>query len=82
MRSVELRRPNLIAANTGISGWIGPTGKLLAKVDKKKAGYVIAKVGRSSTDSIYLIYGDIFAMCCGLITLISLVKTVISNPSD
>jgi len=82
MRSVELRRPNLIAANTGISGWIGPTGELLAHVDKKKAGYVIAKVGRSLTDSIYLLYGDIFAVCCGLITLISLGKTVISNRSD
>ena len=82
MRSVELRRPNLIAANTGISGWIGPTGELLSKVEKKQAGYVIAKVGRSSTDSIYLLYGDIFAACCGLITLISLGKTVLSSPSD
>lgn len=82
MRAVELRRPNLVAANTGISGWIGRTGELKGQVEKKNAGYVIAKVGRSPLDSFYLIYGDVFAMLCGLITLISLGKTLISRSRE
>lgn len=79
MRAVELRRPNLVAANTGISGWVLRTGELKKQIGKKEAGYVIAKVGRSSIDSFYLLFGDIFAMLCGLITLISLGKIIIPN---
>ncbi len=81
MRAVELRRPNLIAANTGISGWVAPSGAVNAQVEKTQAGFVIAKVGRSSGDSFYLLYGDLFAMLCGLITLISLGKALIANLS-
>jgi len=76
LRAVEFRRPNLVAANTGISGWIAPTGRLQGQVEKKEQGYLIAKVGRSSVDSFYLLYGDIFALTCGLITLISLCKAL------
>ncbi|MAT12401.1 MAG: apolipoprotein N-acyltransferase [Rhodopirellula sp.] len=76
LRAVEFRRPNLVAANTGISGWIGPSGRLKGKVEKKEEGYLIAKVGRSSFDSFYLIHGDIFALICGLITVISLCKAL------
>ncbi|MAP73422.1 MAG: apolipoprotein N-acyltransferase [Planctomycetaceae bacterium] len=79
LRAVEFRRPNLVAANTGISGWIGPTGRLQGKVEKKEQGYLIAKVGRSSVDSFYLLYGDIFALICGLITLISLCKALFTR---
>ncbi len=76
MRSVELRRPNLIAANTGISAWISATGKLNSFVEKKQAGFVIAKVGRAVEDSFYLLYGDLFAILCGAITLISMGKLI------
>lgn len=76
LRAVEFRRPNLVAANTGISGWIGPSGRLNGKVEKKEEGYLIAKVGKSSFDSFYLIHGDIFALICGLITVISLCKAL------
>ena len=76
MRSVELRRPNLIAANTGISAWISATGKLNSFVEKKQAGFVIAKVGRAVEDSFYLLNGDLFAILCGAITLISMGKLI------
>lgn len=76
MRSVELRRPNLIAANTGISAWISATGKLNSFVEKKQAGFVIAKVGRAVEDSFYLLNGDLFAILCGAITLISMCKLI------
>ena len=76
LRAVEFRRPNLVAANTGISGWIGPSGELQGKVEKKEEGYIIAKVGRASVYSFYLLYGDIFALLCGIITVISLLKAL------
>ena len=79
MRAVEMRRPNLVAANTGISAWISTTGEILSSVEKKEAGFVIAKVGRSVTDSFYLNNGDLFAILCGLIALASLGKSLASQ---
>jgi apolipoprotein N-acyltransferase len=62
MRAVEMRRPNLVAANTGISAWITPTGKIVEQEAKRRDGFVIAQVGKATYDSVYMRFGDILSI--------------------
>jgi apolipoprotein N-acyltransferase len=62
MRAVEMRRTNLVAANTGISAWITPTGKIEEQETKLKDGFVIAQVGKATYNSVYMRFGDILSI--------------------
>lgn len=62
MRAVEMRRTNLVAANTGISAWITPTGKIVEQEAKLKDGFVIAQVGKATYNSVYMRFGDILSI--------------------
>ena len=44
-RAVELRRPVLIAANTGFSAWIDARGVIRQEGPRRETGYVMARVG-------------------------------------
>ena len=62
MRAVEMRRTNLVAANTGISAWITPTGRIVDQEAKLKDGFVIAQVGKATYNSVYMRFGDILSI--------------------
>ena len=64
MRAVEMRRPNLVAANTGISAWISSRGEVRQQLQKRKDGFIVAEVGKATQDSLYLRIGDALAICC------------------
>lgn len=64
LRAIELRKPVLVSANTGISTWIDRTGRTRAKSGKRVEDVIIAEVGKSQIRSIYLDYGDILAWIC------------------
>jgi len=70
LRAIEMRKPVLVSANTGISTWVDRIGKIREKSGKRVEDTIIAQVGKSSVESIYLRYGDILAWTClGLLAI-------------
>ncbi len=68
-RAVELRRPMLIAANTGMTASIDSNGKVLATLPRREEGVVIAEVPITKRFSLYVQCGDLFAGICLLFCL-------------
>jgi apolipoprotein N-acyltransferase len=63
-RAVEMRRPLLVAANTGISVWIDGNGKVLRRAAKRREELVVAQVSRDGRNSWYRRWGDWPALLC------------------
>src|SRR5690606_19483170 len=63
-RAVELRKPFLIAANTGFSAWIDSTGNIRQQGPRRDTGFIIATVGLDRRESLYSSVGDLFAGFC------------------
>ena len=82
MRAVELRRPNLVAANTGISAWITPTGKIVEQEAKRKDGFVIAQVATATYDSVYMRFGDILSIVAASLASIAVLRSFKSVPPN
>jgi len=83
-RAIELRRPMLIAANTGFSAWIDARGHVRAKGPRRESEVVMARIPaevyatRRGT-SVYLIVGDAFGcMCAGLYVVGVFVPSLLS----
>ncbi len=68
LRAVENRVPVARSANTGISGFILPTGKSLKKIELNKRGIIAAELPISTASSFYARYGELFSRLCILIT--------------
>lgn len=56
-RAVETRKPFLIAANTGFSAVIEPTGRITQQGPRRDVAVLVADVSRSPMESWYLDYG-------------------------
>lgn len=73
-RAVETRLPLVIAANTGISAWIGPDGRILVQSPRQQPDVILADVPIGPAGSRYVAWGDWFAgICltlCGLLAII------------
>ena len=63
-RAVESRRSFIRAANTGISGFIDPTGRIAAPTGLFTDAVVSRKVPALTTPSVYTRIGDAFAWVC------------------
>ncbi|PIE63239.1 MAG: apolipoprotein N-acyltransferase [Desulfobacter postgatei] len=78
-RAVENRRSVVRAANTGISGFIDPTGTILEKTDLFAACTLTRQVPVMSGKTFYTRHGDLAAKAClvafFLICMIKFVKT-------
>jgi apolipoprotein N-acyltransferase len=68
-RAVELRRPFLVAANTGISAWISSEGRILARGPRRAKDVLLAEIGPCHGQSLYCLWGDWAAVCCLLVCL-------------
>jgi apolipoprotein N-acyltransferase len=68
-RSVELRRPHLVAANTGFSAHIDGNGRVVAKGPRRDTGVVYAEVRRDGRHSLYRQLGDWPARTCTILAL-------------
>ncbi len=64
LRAVETRRTLVRAANTGISGVIGPTGRILARTPIFEEAVVTRRVPLLTEKSLHVRVGDAFAMAC------------------
>lgn len=73
-RAVELRRPFLVAANTGLTAAIDGNGAIQQLLERRQAGYLIASVHRDGRRSLYAEWGDWFPLVSllGLTTWICL----------
>jgi apolipoprotein N-acyltransferase len=68
-RAVENRRSLVRAANTGISGYIDPTGKIQEQTDLFEDAAVALPVALMDIPALYTRVGDLFAqICLALIT--------------
>ncbi|MEX2176921.1 MAG: apolipoprotein N-acyltransferase [Pirellulaceae bacterium] len=63
-RAVENRKPMLIAANTGISGWIDGNGRILSRGPRRDTAILIAQVRPDGRESPYHWIGDWPAWLC------------------
>lgn len=68
-RAVELRKPFLIAANTGFSAWIDSHGRIVKQGQRRATDIVIASVLLDRRRSFYSSYGDLFSGFCLAVTL-------------
>jgi apolipoprotein N-acyltransferase len=87
-RAVEARRYLIRAANTGISGFIAPTGKIISLVGRKNAKAIFTPGYKTQTLSIakakpsfYANYGDWFILA-NLIYLIVSLRFLLRNKRD
>jgi apolipoprotein N-acyltransferase len=69
-RAVELRRPFVVAANTGISAAIDSNGRIVKQLPHRREGFIAANVVRDGRWSFYERCGDLFAGLCLLVTLV------------
>jgi apolipoprotein N-acyltransferase len=79
LRAVELRRPFLVAANTGFSAWIDGSGRVLAQGPRHATGTLLAEVVPDGRWSGYEAWGDLPALSCAAVCLaiaIALVRRV------
>lgn len=76
VRAVELRRPMLVAANTGFSAHVDAQGRVLQKGPRRDVGYLIAEVRPESGVSLYSKIGDwpflVMALGCGCLVFTGL----------
>ncbi|MCX7936989.1 MAG: apolipoprotein N-acyltransferase [Bacteroidota bacterium] len=60
MRAIETRRPIVRCANSGISGFIAPTGSVLVRAPARVATAIAATVVPQSECTVYVQWGDWF----------------------
>jgi apolipoprotein N-acyltransferase len=69
-RAVENRVAIARAANTGISGFIDPMGRILARSDIFVEDALVYDIPVRATTTFYSQYGDIFVVGCLLLTIV------------
>ena len=62
MRAIENRVPIIRGGNTGISGYILPTGEVINKTLLGEQALIKAKLPIYKSGTFYSFYGDIFAL--------------------
>ena len=72
-RAIENRKPVLRAANTGISGYIDSSGRILRTTPLFERRVETVDVTTDQTRSFYSRYGDIFSYLCIVVSLLLLI---------
>ena len=79
-RAIENRRSLARAANTGISGFIGPKGKIYEKSELFVEASLVHELPLLKIKSFYTIFGDVFAILCSIAIVICFVVNSILIP--
>ncbi|MGD2080133.1 MAG: apolipoprotein N-acyltransferase [Nitrospirota bacterium] len=72
LRAVENRKPLVRAANTGISGFIDSSGRILKALPLFERGAITEEIRTDSTRTFYSRFGDLFSYLCIITTVILL----------
>lgn len=78
MRAVETGRDLVRAVNTGLSAWIGPDGRVRARLDENVRGHLVLNVPIRAEITPYVRIGDAFGAALGL----ALVAVAIADARD
>lgn len=70
LRAVEVRRPMVVAANTGLSASIDGDGRVLARGPRREGGTVVADVRKDGRSSCYVVVGDLPWQGCAVVCLL------------
>lgn len=76
LRAVENRKPVVRAANTGISGFIDSSGRIVKSTGLFQRTSLVHDLRTDSTLSPYAKYGDIFAYLCIVVSLLLLIGRI------
>jgi apolipoprotein N-acyltransferase len=83
-RAVETRKPLVIAANGGLSAWIDHCGRVREVSPRRQPHVILADVEPGRSRSVYLDFGDWFALVClticGLLAIVGWRAS--KNPTD
>ncbi len=79
LRAVENRRYIVRAANSGISGFFDPWGRVLKQGGLFSREFLIQEIAPQSRLTFYSQWGDVFAVSCLFLVLASLINRFISN---
>jgi apolipoprotein N-acyltransferase len=71
-RAIENRRSLIRSANTGISGFIDPVGRILAATPLFEDAVITRSLPALTIESFYTRYGDVFAWICTAISALFL----------
>lgn len=74
LSAVEMRRPFLIAANTGLSAWIAGSGRIVRVTQRLQPEYIIAECTRDSRWGLSQLWGDLPGWCLGVICGLALLS--------
>jgi len=69
-RAVENRRSLIRSANTGISGFIDPAGRIIVSTPLFEEAVITRSMPVLKTESFYTRYGDVFALTCMAISIL------------
>jgi apolipoprotein N-acyltransferase len=72
-RAVENRRALARSANTGISGFIDPAGRILASTPLEKDAVITRPLPLLGNKSVYTRFGDVFAQICLAVTILFII---------
>ncbi len=76
MRAIENHRWILLDTNNGITTSIDPNGRVTLSAPRNVATSLVARFGYNDDLTPYTRYGDLFAILCGIITLVAAAKAV------
>ena len=78
-RAVENRRALARAANTGISGFVAPTGKIMAASPIFEEAARTAEIPLMRVSTLYSRFGDWFSLACVILSIIALGHRILSK---
>lgn len=76
MRAVENHRWILLDTNNGVTTSIDPYGRVTVSAPRHVVTSLVARYGYNDDLTFYTRYGDLFAILCGIITLVAAAKAV------
>jgi len=75
-RAVENKRAIARAANTGISGFIDPCGRVLSSTELYVDSYLTQKLPLADTLTFYTRHGDVFVFLCAILLIFAILPLV------
>lgn len=76
LRAIENRTWIVRATTTGISALINPYGSIERELGRDRAGVVEGEVGLLSVETPYQRWGDVFALCCLIVSVVALTASL------
>jgi apolipoprotein N-acyltransferase len=73
-RAIENRKPVIRAANTGISGFIDSSGRIVSTTELFKRTFLVGDIKTDKTITLYTKYGDIFSYFCFICFILLLIR--------